>query len=937
MSADLPSPDQAPDLASHCLAITEHAPLPMATVDGTTHIVRYANPAFCRLMEKPIGQLIGKPLSELLPEKDECVRLLDRVFRTGKPESHTEKEPSKPHPVFWSYTMWPTQSPEGLVGIMIQVTETAKFHGETIAMNEALLLGSLRQHELTDAAEKMNAQQRVEIRASEEIASELAKIARDLAEKARLLDLTEDAIIVRDVKGRISYWNHGAEVLYGWSSEEAMGKVSHALLKTEFSIPEEQILEELHRNGRWIGELVHTTRGGKRITVLVRKTLDRDSEGNPSAVLQTLTDISERKSAEEALRASEERFHVLFDLGPVAIFSCDREGVLQNYNRRAAELWRREPKCGDGGERHCGSFKLYHADGQPLPHAESPIVEVLRTGVAVKDVDVFIERPDGSRIAVVVTFAPLKNERGKTTGAITAFYDVTSRRTAEEALRGSEERFRAAVGIVSSLIWTNNAQGLMEGEQLGWGNFTGQTREEYQAYGWTKAVHPEDAQPTLDAWKQAVAEKRLFEFEHRILRHDGEWRLCSIHAVPLPGVGGVIREWVGVHTDITERKRAEADLREAKEAAEAANRSKDRFLAVLSHELRTPLTPVLMAVAALEHDPELRRDVREEMTMIKRNIELEVKFIDDLLDVSRIASGKVPLKIEPLDLNGAVREVCASFRSQLLDQHVSLALELSGDIGLIAADATRLQQVFSNVFRNAIKFTPEQGIIQVTSARLDPARCEIRVRDSGIGIPPEALPHIFEAFEQGDTRVTRQFGGLGLGLTIAKALIELHGGSIRAESPGQGQGATFIIELPGDRPAVAAAAPPAVPEGEVPARLRLLIVEDHDDTARALRRLLTKAGFMVSVASNVATALALAGSETFDLLVSDLGLPDGTGYDVMAGLRKIQPLPGIAMSGYGMDEDVSKSRDAGFNAHLVKPVEVPKLIAAIRRVMEQKP
>jgi CheY-like chemotaxis protein len=235
-----------------------------------------------------------------------------------------------------------------------------------------------------------------------------------------------------------------------------------------------------------------------------------------------------------------------------------------------------------------------------------------------------------------------------------------------------------------------------------------------------------------------------------------------------------------------------------------------------------------------------------------------------------------------------------------------------------------------------VKFTPAQGNIRVTSARLSPERCEVRVRDSGIGIPPEVLPHIFEAFEQGDARVTRQFGGLGLGLTIAKALVEQHGGSIRAESAGAGQGATFIIELPGDHPALTAVAQPAVPEAEVPARLRLLIVEDHADTARALQRLLGKAGFVVSTAGKVAEALALAGREKFDLLISDLGLPDGTGYDVMAGLQKVQPLPGIAMSGYGMDEDVSKTREAGFSEHLVKPVEVTQLIAAIRRVVESQ-
>ncbi len=282
-------------------------------------------------MNKPAEHLIGKPLSELLPKKDHCVALVDRVVRTGRPVNHTEKDASKTHPVFWSFTMWPVLAEERLVGVMIQVTESTQVHESTVAMNEALLLGSLRQHELTEAAERQNIQMRAEIAARQ-------KAARELAEKARLLDLTHDAILVRDLEGRISYWNHGAEELYGWSSEEVLGKRSEVLFQTGYPMPLEQISGELHRTGRWTGELIHTRRDGKRITVLARKTLDRDSDGNPAAVLQTITDITERKRAEEALREAGERFRFMAESMPQKIFTASPGGEVNYVNRQWTEF-----------------------------------------------------------------------------------------------------------------------------------------------------------------------------------------------------------------------------------------------------------------------------------------------------------------------------------------------------------------------------------------------------------------------------------------------------------------------------------------------------------------------------------------------------------------------------------------------------------------------
>ncbi len=395
----------------------------------------------------------------------------------------------------------------------------------------------------------------------------------------------------------------------------------------------------------------------------------------------------------------------------------------------------------------------------------------------------------------------------------------------------------------------------------------------------------------------------------------------SLTISPLRDREGVIIGASKIARNITERKKTERELEHAKEVAEAASRAKDTFLAVLSHELRTPLTPVLMTAAVRERDPDLSQTIQAEMAMIRRNVELETKLIDELLDLSRITSSKLTLQMEVIDLNAAVNQVCDMCRGQIQEKGIQLTFELDTGVGQVNADASRLQQVLWNVLKNAAKFTPEGGAIQVSTAGKD-GRVQVQIRDSGMGIAPEVLPKIFDAFEQGDARVTRKFGGLGLGLAISKALVELHGGSIRMESAGVGAGCTVTIEMP-------SASSQAITSGNDVRRpaqpLRLLIVEDHADTALLLKRLLEGSGFAVETAGSVAEALETADRAPFDILVSDLGLPDGTGCELMRQMRERHPLKGIAMSGYGMEEDVRRSLEAGFSEHLVKPVDISSL------------
>ncbi len=626
-----------------------------------------------------------------------------------------------------------------------------------------------------------------------------------LVEQTRLLDLSFDAIFVRDAQNRITYWSPGAEKAYGFTREEAMGQLRHELLLTDSPQPMEQIMERLHRDGRWVGELKHMRKDGSVIIDNTRWVLDRDAQGRPASILETNTDVTERRRAEAALRASEEKYRSLIQSLPAAVYTCDREGYVQLYNAAAVELWGREPEIGK--DLWCGSWRIYSLNGAPLELIRCPMARTLHDGKAVRGEEIIIERPDGSRRHVLPYPDLIFDAEGRMTGA------------------------------------------------------------------------------------------------------------------------------VNMLLDITERKRNEMLLREAKDTAELASQSKDRFLAVLSHELRTPLTPVLLAVAALEHDADLRPEIREDLRMIKRNIELETKLIDDLLDLSRITSGKLALDIEAVDINTIVRQVCSICAPQLHEHGVFLEAELDEGAGMVAADPARLQQVLWNVVKNAIKFTPERGVIQLSTVCRNDGYCEVRVQDHGIGIPAESLPHVFNAFEQGGTNITRQFGGLGLGLAISKALMELHHGVIRAESAGVGQGATFIIELPSKSMTKTAkirlTAPPA--STKLPP-LKLLLVEDNADTAHILSRQLGRAGVTVAQAADVSSAIQLVEHESFDLLVSDLGLPDGSGYDVMRRVRTVHGIPGIAMSGYGMEEDMRRSREAGFAEHLVKPIDLRELIAAIRRL-----
>src|SRR5213596_2026879 len=384
---------------------------------------------------------------------------------------------------------------------------------------------------------------------------------------------------------------------------------------------------------------------------------------------------------------------------------------------------------------------------------------------------------------------------------------------------------------------------------------------------------------------------------------------------------------------MAERRRIEEELQQQKSVVETANRTKDHFLAMLSHELRTPLTPVISTLESLETQRAQTEDTKSALAMIRRNIELETQLIDDLLDVTRIARDKMQLRFVPVDAHLAISNVVEICRAEVQSKRLDVHLNLRANAHHVAADAAKFQQIVWNLLKNAIKFTPNEGEIVISSSNPSPDVLTISVRDTGIGMEPEVMQRIFDPFEQGNRSFERRFGGLGLGLAISKSLAQAQGGTLTAQSDGHDRGSTFIVSMPTLSPDQVAIVPSRGGSKASQQSLKILLVDDHHDTCAALAKLLVRRGHLVAATHNVRSAMEAAAWNKFDLLISDIALPDGSGIDLMTQLQAISKMPGIAISGFGNNRDIEKSLEAGFCEHLIKPVKLEKLEAAMERAV----
>ena len=642
-----------------------------------------------------------------------------------------------------------------------------------------------------------------------------------------------------------------------------------------------------------------------------------------------------RRQSREALRASEEGYRQLLSFLPVAVYTCTSPaGEITFFNERAVELWGRKPEPGDIDRRFCGSFRLWRPDGTLLPHDQTPMALAVQQGVAFRNEEVVIERPDGTRINVLVNIDPLRDDNGNLVGAINAFHDTTELKLTQQALRASEEQYRQIFeqSIDGVFIATKDGH-YMDVSPSGWAMF-GMTREEILESSFNDLLAPEEIN-RIPAEIGKFVDGKVHRSEWRFRRKDGSEFVGEVSGRELPDgrLQGILR-------DITERKKAESALRESERELKEADRRKDEFLATLAHELRNPLAPICNGLQLIRLSENNHETLNEATTIIERQVHQMVRLVDDLLDVARISSNKLELRKEPVTLDKIVNIALETSRPLIENATHNLQILLPDEPVILDADPVRLAQAFSNLLNNAAKYSQRGSRIKLM-AQLENDRLVVKVRDTGIGIDTDKLPQIFEMFVQVDPARERAQGGLGIGLTLVKRLVEMHGGSIKAQSEGPGKGSEFIIQLPVStaKPAEERAPEEISQPKKEPAKCRILVVDDNVDSAESMALMLQLSGHEVAMAHDGLEAVEMAERFRPDVAFLDLGMPKLNGYDAALSIRRQpwgQSIVLVALTGWGQEEDKRRTREAGFNAHVVKPIDFLHLEQLVAEVANGK-
>ena len=628
------------------------------------------------------------------------------------------------------------------------------------------------------------------------------------------------------------------------------------------------------------------------------------------------------------LHETDERYRLLLEsVQDYAIFMLDLDGLIVTWNAGAQHINRYSAEEIVGQD----FSKLYTDEDKAVGKPEHQLKEA-RTKGRVED-EGWRLRKDGSRFWALAVITAIRDPKGKVIGFAEVIHDLTERKKAEEKLRLAQEQFRILVeGVDEYAIclldpegnvatWNSGAKRI---EQYSGGEIIGKN---FACFYTSLDVAAGKPQQNLEE------ARRLGHYRDQGLRvrKDGSTFSAEVDVTALYNESGQIRGFSKVTRDISDVIRARS-AEAARAAAEKANKAKDDFLATLSHELRTPLTPALAAASYLADNVEkLPAIFSEEVHTIRRNVQLQARLIDDLLDLTRVTRGKLQLRFDRVDAHEIIREALGIAQAEILEKRLKTSVGLNAKKHNIWADPIRIQQVFWNLISNAVKFTPSGGQIEIRTSNDDRDHFLFEITDSGIGIDIKQQQSLFQPFQQ-EGQIGRQFGGLGLGLAISKHLVDLHGGAITAESRGRSQGTTFKITLDVLKDRVGRSGVPATVPRKPTKSLRILLVEDHADTRQTLSRLLSHFGHDISVAESSQTALDIVKVKQFDVVLSDIGLPDGSGYDVISQAKQKQAVKGVALTGFGSDEDIRRGQEAGFDFHLVKPVDFHELRSVLDQV-----
>ena len=588
------------------------------------------------------------------------------------------------------------------------------------------------------------------------------------------------------------------------------------------------------------------------------------------------------------------------DALPVAVYTTDAEGRITFFNDAAAELWGRRPELTTSF--WCGAAKLFWPDGREMALEECPMAVSLRDGVAVRGVEAILERPDGSRVPFMPFPTPLRDGEGRITGGINLLLDITDR--GEREIEAA--RLASIVSSSDDVIISKTLDGIVTSWNAGAERIKGYRAEEIVGHHFSR-FYPEDA--VRSGWPgtelKIAAERGRFEEEGWRMRKDGSRFWASVVITALYYADGGLRGFAKITRDLTDRRRAERLEADAEQISQ--------FIAMLAHELRNPLAPIRNAatLAQREQNSSLTQWALE---VIDRQSAQVVRLVDDLLDMSRVTRGQIRIENRRLNLRQLLDDAVEAVRPSIDQRNHQLTVQ-GGNGAMVRGDRVRLVQVFTNLLGNACKYTLPGGRIEV-AVTTDEESVVVSVRDSGVGIAPDLLPRLFDIFTQGDRALDRAEGGLGLGLAISSRLVQLHGGTLTAESAGPGCGSTFVVRLP-------LLSDGTVDVGEEGYRT-VLVIDDNVDAAQTMKALLEAHGHKALIAFDGESGLQLANQHTPDVVLLDIGLPGMDGYEVARAIRGSSSLRGVvlaAVTGYGSDDDRRRASEAGFDLHMSKPVE----------------